>query len=307
MWVGRIQQVKAAKADEVYVRLYWLYWPEELPGSGRAKYHGKQEMILSNHADIIDATTISGAADVTYWNEHDDTEAPLGQIFWRQTLDFNKVGRNQVGGRSSLRKHCICHKEYNPDKTMYRCANVTCGRWNHQECLEDRLLDALKEQLKKGTIKSYLDQRSQAWIKDKEDPKWSIDTIAVGAGKLLKEVGKTVMHRIEGGDDHVETDGAKANNLEGEEPLTANSKSKADLPARSPAKSPTKASVKSSAKATQDNHVEGRIVIDIKQMGAGKSVVAEVKVLPDSATNGASELQKWEIKLDCLVCNQPLD
>jgi hypothetical protein len=43
----------------VYARVYWMYWPEELPPGthdgkkivqGRQPYHGMHELIASNHS-----------------------------------------------------------------------------------------------------------------------------------------------------------------------------------------------------------------------------------------------------------------
>jgi hypothetical protein len=41
LWPGLISEFRAASQEKVYVRLFWLYWPEELP-MGRQPYHGKK-------------------------------------------------------------------------------------------------------------------------------------------------------------------------------------------------------------------------------------------------------------------------
>lgn len=119
-WIGRIREVKAMAADQVYMRLFWLYWPDELPRGGREPHHGKREVVLSNHADIVDSMTISGPADIRFWDENDDKDGPRGQLFWRQTLDISK--RQPV--LSKLRKHCKCRREHQPDNAM-----VSSRRW----------------------------------------------------------------------------------------------------------------------------------------------------------------------------------
>jgi hypothetical protein len=85
-WVARVLEIRAIDEAHVYLRVYWLYWPEELPG-GRALYHGKKELIASNHMEIIDAMTVSGRANVKHWLELDDEE-DLPDLFWRQKFDF---------------------------------------------------------------------------------------------------------------------------------------------------------------------------------------------------------------------------
>lgn len=85
-WVARVLEIRAVDEAHVYLRVYWLYWPEELPG-GRQPYHGAKELVASNHMEIIDAMTVSGRASVKHWMELDDEEG-LPDLFWRQKFDF---------------------------------------------------------------------------------------------------------------------------------------------------------------------------------------------------------------------------
>src|SRR4051794_39775267 len=88
---GRVLEVRAGDASHVYLRVYWLYKPEELPG-GRQPHHGDSELIASNHMDIIEALTVVDRADVVHWDEDpDNSEWPMkDQLFWRQTYDIEK-------------------------------------------------------------------------------------------------------------------------------------------------------------------------------------------------------------------------
>lgn len=56
-WVARILEIRASDEHHVYARVYWMYWPDELPPgtqdgkkhvSGRQPYHGRNELIASN-------------------------------------------------------------------------------------------------------------------------------------------------------------------------------------------------------------------------------------------------------------------
>lgn len=58
-WVARILEVRASDEHHVYARVYWMYWPDELPSGtqdgkkyvqGRQPYHGRNELIASNHS-----------------------------------------------------------------------------------------------------------------------------------------------------------------------------------------------------------------------------------------------------------------
>jgi hypothetical protein len=85
-WVARVLEIRAVDAAHVYLRVYWLYWPEELP-CGRQPYHGQKELVASNHMEIIDALTVSGRANVKQWFELDEDE-DLPELFWRQKFDY---------------------------------------------------------------------------------------------------------------------------------------------------------------------------------------------------------------------------
>ena len=85
-WVARVLEIRAVDEAHVYLRVYWLYWPEELP-DGRQPYHGQKELVASNHMDIIDAMTVSGRAHVKHWMELDEDEE-LPELYWRQKFDY---------------------------------------------------------------------------------------------------------------------------------------------------------------------------------------------------------------------------
>ncbi|OMP87498.1 hypothetical protein BK809_0007585 [Diplodia seriata] len=87
-WVAKVLEVRAASEQHVFLRVFWMYRPEDLPG-GRRPYHGANEVIASNRMQIIDALTVNGKADLKHWAEDDDGDV-LGadQLFWRQTFDW---------------------------------------------------------------------------------------------------------------------------------------------------------------------------------------------------------------------------
>jgi len=138
--VAKVLEVRAKDNQHVYLRVFWLYWPDELP-NGRQPYHGANEFIMSNAMDIVDAMTVAAPAEVTQWDEEKDEQEDLGQRFFRQFLDIKKLGGPKGSELSAIRQHCICHKYYNPDKTMYKCPHDGCGTWNHEECLIEAILD----------------------------------------------------------------------------------------------------------------------------------------------------------------------
>jgi hypothetical protein len=97
--------------EGVYLRVLWFYRPEDLP-MGPQPYHGQQELVMSNHMDIIEAQTIACPAKITEWDEKDDQQS-LEQLYWRQTFDVYSSRLSKV------RTYCTCDSEYNPDEVMY--------------------------------------------------------------------------------------------------------------------------------------------------------------------------------------------
>jgi BAH domain len=85
-WVCKILEIRAESQLHVYLRVAWMYWPDELPG-GRRDYHGELELVASNHQEIIDALTIEDLAVVTALDEKDES-AEVEGLFWRQQFDY---------------------------------------------------------------------------------------------------------------------------------------------------------------------------------------------------------------------------
>jgi hypothetical protein len=60
-WVAKILEIRAVNEQNVFARVAWMYWPQELPKrtldrgkyvQGRQPYHGKHELIASNHSKL---------------------------------------------------------------------------------------------------------------------------------------------------------------------------------------------------------------------------------------------------------------
>ena len=77
-WVAKILEVRASDPSHVFLCVYWLYRPEDLPG-GCQPYHGASELIASNDMAIIDALTVEDEAQVIHWAEKADHGEVLKQ------------------------------------------------------------------------------------------------------------------------------------------------------------------------------------------------------------------------------------
>ncbi|KAK6503967.1 hypothetical protein TWF506_002184 [Arthrobotrys conoides] len=138
-WIARVLDVRADDPAHVYVRIAWFYWPEDLP-MGRMEYHGRNEVIESNHPDIIDAMTVNGKADIKEWDEEDE-DASFEGYYYRQQFDYLS---SQL---TTPREFCICESYYNPDTKIVNCPE--CNIWMHEECI---IADAIKRHKKSSLI-----------------------------------------------------------------------------------------------------------------------------------------------------------
>ncbi|KAF2730163.1 hypothetical protein EJ04DRAFT_580074 [Polyplosphaeria fusca] len=141
-WVARILEVRAADQSHVFLRVLWMYRPEDLPG-GRQPYHAKMELIASNEMAVIDAMTVDGKANVRYWEEGDNTRPAdkrtlaIDELIWRQTINIQA----RPPTISTLPKYCTCRQPFNPDGKLHWCS--FCKMWWHEACLEEDLIACL--------------------------------------------------------------------------------------------------------------------------------------------------------------------
>lgn len=81
---GLILEIKVHNQARVYIRLYWFYEPERLPG-GRQIFHGRRELVATDDMAVMDAANIVSLANIKHWNEGLAQPLPEG-LYWRQTL-----------------------------------------------------------------------------------------------------------------------------------------------------------------------------------------------------------------------------
>ncbi|KAK9242070.1 hypothetical protein V1506DRAFT_548681 [Lipomyces tetrasporus] len=159
-WIGRVLEIRASDPSHVYVRVFWMYWPNELPG-GRRYYHGKKELVASNHMDVIDAMAVAAKATVSHWLELDD-EDKLTDLFWRQRYDSYN---NEL---MPIRKHCKCKRYYNPDTTMIWCSS--CSNWLHEACVIEDVKKRYKDDIQPLADDKKKSSTSRKTKRSKEEP-----------------------------------------------------------------------------------------------------------------------------------------
>ncbi|KAK3310659.1 uncharacterized protein B0T15DRAFT_387593 [Chaetomium strumarium] len=167
-WVARILEIRASDEHHVYARVYWMYWPDELPPGthdgkkivqGRQPYHGMNELIASNHMDIINVVSVTSQAHVKQWYEENDDEIQ-NALYWRQAFDVRTYEL------SSVELVCSCNTPGNPDKLLIGCTTESCKKWMHEQCIIDDALKAVYKRL--GTDKPHVPPSPPATAKKEE-------------------------------------------------------------------------------------------------------------------------------------------
>lgn len=145
LWKATVLEVRAVDAEHAYVRVAWLNRPEDLE-SGREAHHGSNELIPSNHMDIIAAMAVNGRIrlsripdlnDEVDGKELSDNDAGLSNYYWRQTFDFT----NQK--LSPVQRICIDRRPHNPEEETVQCGS--CREWMHVRCIAIRALQTTRE------------------------------------------------------------------------------------------------------------------------------------------------------------------
>ncbi|KAK5630088.1 hypothetical protein RRF57_005803 [Xylaria bambusicola] len=161
-WVARILEIRASDEHHVYARVYWMYWPDELPAGtlegkkyiqGRQPYHGQNELIASNHMDVINVVSVTAQATVNQWDETNEDEVQQA-LYWRQAFDVRNMEL------SSAQPRCKCNRPENPDKQLINCTNSECRKWLHDDCLIHEAL--MKTYARLGTDKPHKPTRVKA-------------------------------------------------------------------------------------------------------------------------------------------------
>jgi len=180
-WVARILEIRASDEHHVYARIYWMYWPDELPQGthdgkrsiqGRQPYHGAGELIASNHMDIINVVSVTSPAQVRQWYEENDDEIQQA-LYWRQAFDVRTYEL------STVELVCSCNTPANPDKVLMGCTTESCKKWMHEQCIKDEALRATYNRL--GTDKPHLPPEIPKKEKDEDEAKRPLSPTETGA------------------------------------------------------------------------------------------------------------------------------
>ncbi|KEY65178.1 hypothetical protein S7711_08286 [Stachybotrys chartarum IBT 7711] len=294
-WVARILEIRAADEHHVYARVNWMYSPDELPRNtidgkksveGRQPYHGQNELIASNHMDVINVVSVTMPASVNHWIETDDDEVQE-TLYWRQAFDCRN---SQL---SSVELICKCETPANPDKTLIGCTNPSCGKWLHYDCLLDDLLTRTYEEL--GTDKPHVSE--QPAVKEEKDDEKGARPLSPTETRG-EETQPTI--DVRGGE---ATNNVLVKQADGETPRTTETPTPGPIatPVETPAK-PLLEKKPRKRKHTGSKAYQGLFEATLK-MDDGPTMW-EIKDLRENVSGGD---RTWTEQAQCLVCRKAID
>ncbi|KAM0294463.1 hypothetical protein ACHAPM_011202 [Fusarium culmorum] len=293
-WVARILEIRASNEHNVFARVYWMYWPDELPSGtiyhkmrvrGRQSYHGTNELIASNHMDIINVVSVTAPAIVKQWIESDDEEIQ-DPLYWRQAYDCRKP---QL---SSVDIICKCETSANPDKMLIGCSSSKCEQWMHQECLTHDILMQVYARL--GTDKPH---RTDGAVSNEEEAR-NVTCHLSPTGAEKKEAIRTIDFHSEKnrGNIHVKE-------VVPETPLVTKNSTPRPTPLKAIVTTPAKRSAKNDQKKVECfKPYAGLFEADLK-MQEGPTAW-EIRDLRENVTGGE---ETWTEEAHCLICGAVID
>ncbi|KAI0175980.1 hypothetical protein GGR52DRAFT_339143 [Hypoxylon sp. FL1284] len=288
-WVARILEIRASDEHHVYARVYWMYWPDELPAGtqdgkrlvqGRQWYHGANELIASNHMDVINVVSVTAAATVNQWDETNEEEVQ-DALYWRQAFDARSMEL------SSAELRCRCNRPENPDKRLIACSNEECKSWLHLDCLIHEAL--VKTYKRLGADKPH--RSAAVKEEDGESAKRPLSPSESGAAQ-------TTEHSIDvKPEEHQQT--IKLADVEGALPAIKAENGRASAAAEPKRRGRPRRSERDDPTANKpyEGLFEGIITGDLNPP------LLEVVDIRDKVTGGE---KSWTEPLHCLMCNREI-
>jgi hypothetical protein len=137
--IAKVLECRASDEESVWLRIVWLYRPEDavdLGGEGRKPWHNTNELIASNHMQLVEAVNCNGKVNVKEWKVDATAELTNKDFVWRQTLDILAPPKQRF---SKIETYCVCAEPADLSKglsgSMVQCTNSACAGWLHTACL----------------------------------------------------------------------------------------------------------------------------------------------------------------------------
>ncbi|OIV92429.1 hypothetical protein TanjilG_25159 [Lupinus angustifolius] len=128
-YVACVEKFEKDSKNNINVHVRWYYRPEEAFG-GRKKFHGANELFLSDHYDVHSADAIEGKCVVHPFDNYVKLENAGAKDFYCR---FEYKVATGAFTPDSVAVYCKCDMPYNPDIFMVQC--VKCQDRFHHACV----------------------------------------------------------------------------------------------------------------------------------------------------------------------------
>jgi hypothetical protein len=289
LYVGKIVEARAESADKVFILLAYLYWPDEITPQQKKthNFYGKEyargELIMSNHLQVIDATSISRKANISYWDEWNDDLDQAPERFWRQQFDNSNFNQkhDSATALTELRKYCKCRRPYNLDHPIYH-HTTGCTNWNHEECLIEEIGSRVSESYGAGNMEQYVKDNAPG-------PSGSLTEALL---QPVKNMGKKLEDKFE--------------DIVGQGIDVARKEPNLHPSCGTPGHKPANTTSQTASNANKDNRgrpkkSRWKNKLDISLIANRKDRPLVARIQEKSSGN------VWQVKVDCLCCGTTMD
>ncbi|KAG8739195.1 hypothetical protein FRC12_016402 [Ceratobasidium sp. 428] len=143
-WYAQVVEIGARKEpgwarEDVCLQVAWFYDQDMLKDRALTTEDKKlcanmmpNELIPSDHHDIIHVSSLMGRVNVTFFNEHSksQSEIDLDEFFYRRRLENNRI----LMSRDTCTRRCKA--PYSPGRDVqHYCPREGCCRWYHTSCM----------------------------------------------------------------------------------------------------------------------------------------------------------------------------
>eukprot|EP00045_Choanoeca_perplexa_P009723 m.94862 g.94862 ORF g.94862 m.94862 type:complete len:204 (-) comp15006_c0_seq1:1453-2064(-) len=144
-FVAKVERIYTNAASQVNIDVCWFYRPEELP-CGRKPYHGRDEVITSDHRDTVKVETINSKAvvhTIEAYEQRDSTPLHNAGYIIPEFFSRSFYHYKEQHLKEPTDKYCTCRQPHNPDKLMICCDE--CESWFHPKCvrMDESLVSSL--------------------------------------------------------------------------------------------------------------------------------------------------------------------
>lgn len=129
-FIGRIDDIKKGKSDQIRVHVCWYYRPEEARG-GRKGFHGSKELFDSDHKDWVTPDAVNGKCRVHTLAEYQQLDDVQEFDFFTRFVYLASRGEFKP---DRVPVYCLCEMPFNPDLFMVECEG--CSEWHHPACVQ---------------------------------------------------------------------------------------------------------------------------------------------------------------------------